>query len=84
MIPIIRFMNENQKRFYDFFMARVREDRAELAHDLLLENFKRQDAGTFTPAYMQSVMPALMDCVKAEHLDELRQAAAHMRSTLSN
>lgn len=57
-------MNAGQQQFYNFVMARVKEDKAEEAKAMMLENFKRQDEGTFTREYMQQNAPRLMSYIK--------------------
>lgn len=75
-------MNANQQRFYDFVMERVKEDKAEEAKAMILENFKKQDEGTFTLEYMRQNTPKMMSFIKPEFLEEFKNAAAHMSSTL--
>lgn len=75
-------MNPGQQQFYDFFMERIKEDKVEEAKTILQENFKKQDEGTFTKEYMQESMAKLMSFVKPEFLEDLKNAAAHMNSTL--
>ena len=77
-------MNPGQQNFYNFILARAQEGKAEEAKALLLENFKLQDEGGFTKEVMGQNVMKLMALVKPEHLDELKQAAAHMGGTLGN
>jgi len=75
-------MNDGQQKFMDFLLARVQDDKIDEAKAILEESFRKQDEGAFDPAYMAQVMPQLMALVKPEHIEELKQAAAHMRSTI--
>ena len=75
-------MNQGQQKFFDFVMERVREDKAEEAKAMLLENFKRQEEGTFTQEYMQQNAPKLLLLIQPEFVEEFKRAAEHMRSTL--
>ena len=75
-------MNPGQQHFYHFMLERVQAGKEEEMKALLRENFKAQDAGTFTKEYMQQTMPKLMAMIRPECMGELQQAAAHMDSTL--
>lgn len=75
-------MNAGQQRFYSFVMERVKEECAEEAKAMMLENFKRQDEGTFTREYMQQNAPKLLSYIKPEFIEDLQKAAAHMSATL--
>jgi len=75
-------MNQGQEMFYNFFMARVKEDRKEEAKALLEEGFARQDAGTFDKAYFQEIMPKYFDVIKPEAIEELKQAMESFASRL--
>ncbi|MCL2339720.1 MAG: hypothetical protein FWC59_02325 [Actinomycetia bacterium] len=75
-------MNADQKNFFDFFMARVQADKSEEAREMLLGNFKRQEDGQFTAEYMQQIAPKMLALLKPEFVEEFKNAAAHMSSTL--
>lgn len=75
-------MNQNQEMFYNFFMERVMDDKKEEAKAILMDNFAAQDRGEFTKEYMEAQMPKLMAMVKPECMQELMNAAAHMKGTL--
>jgi len=75
-------MTQDQQKFYDFLMQRVQDGKADEARELLLENFRLQDEGKFTKEAMARQMPKIMALVKPECLDDLKNAAAHMGSTL--
>ena len=70
-------MNQEQTGFYNFFMSKVKDDRAEEAKAILLNNFKMQDAGTFDKKAMADSMKVLLECVKEEHRADLMAASAH-------
>lgn len=73
-------MNQGQERFYAFFMERTSEEHKEAAEAILLENFRRQDEGTFDREYMAEVMPKLFAMVRPDAMEELKQAMAHFSS----
>lgn len=75
-------MNEGQQKFFDFIMARVQPGKEDELKAILSENFKRQDAGTFSKDYLAQIMPKMISLLRPETIEEFKQAAAHMGSQL--
>ena len=75
-------MNEGQLRFYNFVMERVQEDKKEDMEAILSDNFKRQQEGTFTKDYMAEIVPQMMSLLRAECIEEFKQAAQHISAQL--
>lgn len=76
-------MNPGQANFYNFIMERVQTGKETEIKAILEESFKKQDEGTFSPEYMGQIMPKMLELVRPECLDELKNAAAHMRSQMN-
>lgn len=75
-------MNEMQKKFHDFFMSMVEENKKAEAERTLSEAFKKQDEGTFDAAYMQTIVPKYFSLVRPECVEQLKKAMEHFSSTL--
>ncbi len=65
------------------FQTRSRDDRKEEAAELLKVCFERQQAGTFSLAYFEEVVPRFYTIVKPEAEDELRKAMEHFAAGFS-
>lgn len=66
-------MKEEQKRFYDFMLERVKVESKEEANALLLESFARQDQGSFTKEYQNEIIPKLMSFLKSDYVEEVKR-----------
>lgn len=65
-------MNGGQEKFFDFIMERVALENQDKAKVLLSESFAKQDDGTFNKEYMMSFIPRMLELIKPEHLDEVK------------
>ena len=77
-------MNEGQQRFHDFALQRVQAGREEELAAILRESFRKQDEGTFSPAYMAEIAPKMTTLLRPECIGEFQQAAAHMSSQIKS
>jgi hypothetical protein len=65
-------MNEGQKKFFDFILERIQTGKEEEAKALLEEGFSKQTDGTFTPEYMQGIIPKYLAMLKPENVEEVK------------
>lgn len=65
-------MNNGQEKFFDFIMERVEKNNQPKAKELLNESFAKQDEGTFNKEYMMSFIPRMMELIKPECMDEVK------------
>ncbi|MDR0411472.1 MAG: hypothetical protein LBH75_05825 [Treponema sp.] len=65
-------MNEGQKKFFDFILERVQNGKEKEAKALLEEGFEKQSDGTFTPEYMQGIIPKYIAILKPENVEEVK------------
>lgn len=65
-------MNQGQEKFYDFIMQNVSDENKNRAKELLSESFKKQDEGTFTQEYMMSFIPRMMELIKPESVEQVK------------
>jgi hypothetical protein len=65
-------MNEGQKNFFDFILERIKPGKEEEVKALLEEGFSKQADGTFTPEYMQGIVPKYLEMLKPENVEEVK------------
>lgn len=73
-------MNQGQEMFYSFIIERVKPEYEEMAKQLLLDNFAKQENGTFTRETMIQTQTTLMNIVRSEKLEEVKTAMSHFAS----
>jgi hypothetical protein len=64
--------NEGQKKFFDFILERVQNEKEEEAKALLEESFSKQADGTFTAEYSQEIIPKYIAILKPEYVEEVK------------
>lgn len=65
-------MNNGQERFFTFIMERVALENQDKAKALLSESFAKQDEGTFNKEYMMNFIPKMLELIKPECIDEVK------------
>lgn len=75
-------MNPGQKMFHDFFMNLVKEGNEDEAEKALAESFEKQADGTFTAAYLESIMPKYYSLIRPECTEQLKKAMEHFAAHL--
>lgn len=65
---------QGQEMFLRFILQRVQEGKEEEAREILLENFKKQDEGTFSQEDIQEFIPKMIALLKPEKLEEVKAA----------
>ncbi len=65
---------QGQEMFLRFILQRVQEGKEEEAREILLENFKKQDVGTFSQEDIQEFIPKMIALLKPEKLEEVKAA----------
>lgn len=75
-------MNPGQNQFFNFIMERVYEEHRETVKELMEENFKKQENGTFTREDMIETQATLMKLLKPEAVEEVKMAMAHFASQM--
>lgn len=75
-------MNPGQEKFLSFMVERVREDKQEYVKELLNDNFRKQQEGTFNMEDMQDTQAKLMEVLKPEAVEEVKAAMSHFASQM--
>lgn len=65
-------MNSGQERFFNFIMERVELEKQDKAKELLSESFAKQDEGTFNKEYMMNFIPRMLELIKPDCIDEVK------------
>lgn len=66
---------QGQEKFLSFILQRVQEGKEGEAKAILLENFKKQNEGTFSQDDIQAFIPKMMSLLKPEKLEEVQAIA---------
>lgn len=66
-------MNQGQEKFFNFILERVSQENQEKAKELLTESFGKQADGTFNQEYMMSFIPRMLELIKPECLEEVKE-----------
>lgn len=64
-------MNQGQVKFLSFILERVQEDKMSEARELLMNNFKKQQEGTFSKDDIKEFIPKISRLIKADKLQEV-------------
>lgn len=73
-------MNNGQERFFTFIMERVELANQNKAKELLNESFAKQDEGTFNQEYMMNFIPRMLELIKPECIDEVKNIMANHKA----
>lgn len=72
-------MNDGQKKFLEFILERVQDEKKEEAQALLSESFSRQAEGTFDQEYLQAFIPRMLSCIREDAVDEVKNIMMNFR-----
>ena len=73
-------MNSGQEKFFNFIMERVDLENQDKAKELLSESFAKQDEGTFNKEYMMSFIPRMLELIKPEYIDEVKNIMSNHKA----
>lgn len=73
-------MNNGQERFFTFIMERVELVNQNKAKELLNESFAKQDEGAFNREYMMNFIPRMLELIKPECIDEVKNIMANHKA----
>ncbi len=63
---------QGQEMFLNFILQRVQEGKEDEAREILLENFRKQDEGTFSLEEVQKFVPKMITLLKPDKLEEVK------------
>jgi hypothetical protein len=75
---------QGQEMFLSFILQRVQEGKEDEAREILLENFKKQDEGTFSQEDIQTFIPKMISLLKPEKLAEVQAVVKNFSGDFGN
>ncbi|MED1205933.1 hypothetical protein [Heyndrickxia acidicola] len=75
---------QGQEMFLSFILQRVQEGKEDEAREILLENFKKQDEGTFSQEDIQEFIPKMISLLKPEKLEEVQAVVSQFSGNFGN
>ncbi|MFS0658907.1 hypothetical protein AB1L07_08730 [Niallia alba] len=63
---------QGQEKFLSFIIQRVQEGKEEEAKEILMENFRKQNEGTFSQSDIEQFLPKMISLIKPEKLEEIQ------------
>ena len=58
---------QGQEKFLSFILERVQEGKEDVAREILLENFRKQNEGSFPQEDIQAFIPKIINLLKPEN-----------------
>lgn len=75
---------QGQEMFLNFILQRVQEGKEEEAKEILTENFRKQNEGTFSQEDIQQFIPKMISLIKPEKLDEIQAVVKQFSGNFGN
>ena len=63
---------QGQEKFLSFILERVQEGKEDVAKEILLENFRKQNEGSFSQEDIQAFIPKIINLLKPEKLEKVK------------
>lgn len=63
---------QGQEKFLNYILQRVQEGKEDEAKEILLENFKKQDEGTFSQEDIGEFIPKMISLLKPDKIEEVQ------------
>ena len=64
-----------QEMFLNFILQRVQVGKEDEAKEILIENFRKQDEGTFTQEDIAQFVPKMLSLLNPDKIDEIKAIA---------
>jgi hypothetical protein len=75
---------QGQEMFLNFILQRVQEGKENEAKEILIENFKKQNEGTFSQDDIQEFVPKMISLIKPDKLDEIKAVVKQFSGNFGN
>jgi hypothetical protein len=75
---------QGQEKFLSFILQRVQDGKEEEAREILVENFKKQNEGSFSQEDIQAFIPKMISLIKPEKLAEIQAVVKNFSGDLNN
>ncbi|MCM3727087.1 hypothetical protein M3226_15505 [Neobacillus cucumis] len=75
---------QGQEMFLNFILQRVQEGKEDEAREILAENFKKQEEGTFTKDDIEQFIPKMISILKPDKIEEIQAVAKQFAGSYGN
>jgi hypothetical protein len=75
---------QGQEMFLNFILQRVQEGKEDEAKEVLTENFRKQNEGTFSQDDIQQFIPKMISLLKPEKLEEVQAVVKQFSGDFGN
>lgn len=75
---------QGQEMFLNFILQRVQEGKENEAKEILTENFRKQNEGTFSQEDIQEFIPKMISLLKPEKLEEVQAVVKQFSGEFGN
>jgi hypothetical protein len=75
---------QGQEMFLNFILQRVQEGKEDEAKEILTENFRKQDEGTFSQEEIQEFIPKMISLLKPDKLEEVQAVVKQFSGNFGN
>ena len=75
---------QGQEKFLSFILERVQEGKEDVAREILLENFRKQNEGSFSQEDIQAFIPKIINLLKPEKLEEVKAVVKQFSAGFGN
>ena len=73
-----------QEMFLNFILQRVQAGKEDEAKEILLENFRKQDEGTFTQEDIAQFVPKMLSLLNPDKIEEIKAIATQFAGSFGN
>lgn len=75
---------QGQEMFLNFILQRVQEGKEEEAKEILTDNFRKQNEGTFSQDDIQQFIPKMISLLKPDKLEEVQTVVKQFSGSFGN
>ena len=73
-----------QEMFLNFILQRVQAGKEDEAKEILTENFRKQDEGTFTQEDIEQFIPKMLSLLNPDKIEEIQAIAKQFAGSFGN
>jgi len=75
---------QGQEMFLNFILERVQEGKEDEAKEILTENFRKQDEGTFSKDDITQFIPKMISIIKPDKIEEIQAVVKQFSGSFGN
>jgi hypothetical protein len=75
---------EAQEMFLNFILQRVQAGKEDEAKEILMENFRKQEEGTFTQEDIELFVPKMLSLLNPDKIEEIQAIAKQFAGSFGN